>query len=507
MNAPHRLVISSVRLCDGNVALAPSGLADITIADGIIASVTPHGAGPLQGDILDGRDRLAVPGFVNGHQHSHEMFFRGRSEKLPLEQWMTSVRPQRPLPLTENDVYLRSLAVAAEALRTGTTTICDDVDINPAERPDLLAALVRAYEDSGIRAFIGPTLFDVPFAHAVPFAAEEIPPDILAALASAAAGVPKPQATLAAFRSFAEDLSARAGRVCAIAAPSAPQRCTPDFLCAVRAMADGLDLPLMIHVLETRVQAVSAQLSYGTSMIAHLDRLSFLKPKTSLIHGVWLSKDDIAMIAQSSASVQHNPWSNLKLGSGVAPVRALIDAGVNISLGSDGCGSVETLSLRPSVAAAALLSTLRGAPDRWLSAREAFHAATLGGAKALGLEGEIGRISPGYRADLVLYRLDQPPFLPLNDPLRQLVFGDSSAAVASVIVDGRLVFHEGRMLTVDEAALYAGLSEAHARLKPQLAEAEREAAKLGPAMQAIRCRCHAIKLHGDYAPALLEPEA
>lgn len=504
MNNADAWVISGARLCDSAEGPARDGLVDIAIADGIIEAVAPHGAGSWRGEVLDVRNRLAAPGFVNGHQHSHELFFRGRSERLPLEEWMTSVRPARAMPLGDRDIYLRTQGVAAEAIRSGTTTICDDVGVNPADRPEHLAAVVRAYEDAGIRAFIGPTLFDVPFARALPFAAEEIPPDVLGSIDAAFAALPRPEAMLAAFGRFAASLAARNGRVRAIAAPSAPQRCSPDFLAAVRALSDALDLPLMIHVLETRVQAVGAQLAHGASMIAWLDQLGILRPKTSLIHGVWVSRGDIALVARSGASVQHNPWSNLKLGSGLAPVRALLDAGVNVSVGSDGCGSVETVSLHPAMAATALLSTLRGDPETWLSAREAFHAATVGGATALGMEREIGRIAPGYRADIVLYRADRSPFLPLNDPLRQLVYGGAAAAVASVIVDGRLVFHEGRLLTIDEAALHEGLSEAHDRLTPHLEEAEREASKLAPAMQRIRRRCRAVGLIGDYHPALLE---
>lgn len=499
MAASDRMVIVGVRLPD------EPGLFDIEISKGAITAVSPHGRAHLEGDVIDGRDRLAIPGFVNGHQHSHELYFRGMSERLPLEEWMLSVRPVEPLPLTAEDVYWRTLAVAAEALRTGTTTICDDVGIDPAGQPELLAAVARAYADAGVRAFVGPTLFDVPFARAVPFAQEELPAEALAAMAQAAARGPGAAARLAAFGRFARDRLKSGEIVQAIAAPSAPQRCSPDFLVAVRTLADELGLPVITHVLETRVQAVGAQLGYGKSMVAYLDALGFLKPRTSLIHGVWLSRDDMKRIATSGATVQHNPWSNLKLGSGVAAVRALLDEGVNVSLGSDGCGSIETVSLQPTIAAAALLSALRGAPEQWLSAREAFEAATLGGARALGLEEKVGRIAPGYCADIVLYRLDRAPFLPLNDAIRQLVFGDAAAAVESVVVDGRLVMDNGRLTSIDEAALQKELTANHVRLKPHLDAAKAAADKLQPALRRIGCRCNAIPLVGDYPPALLEP--
>ena len=498
------MVIVGVLACDATHGRVDFKPVDVAIAGGMIEAVTPHGSTPPVGRIIDGRNRLLVPGYVNGHQHSHELFFRGRSEKLALEQWMTSVRPMRPLDLSAQDVYLRTLAVAAEALRTGTTTICDDVGLDIVRRPDHLEAVVQAYDDSGIRAFIGPTLFDIPFARAVPFAEEELPPAVLATIDALFADGPPASSALAAFGAFARARAIEAGRVRAIAAPSAAQRCTPAFLREVRALASDLALPVMIHCLETRLQAVGARLARGMSTVRWLDEIGFLAPATTMIHGVWLDQTDIAILARTGATVQHNPMSNLKLGSGVAPIRALLDAGVNVSLGSDGCGSIEALSLQPSVAAAALLSGLRGTPDSWVSAREAFRIATTGGAVALGLEREIGRIAPGHRADLVLYRLDRAPFMPLNDPLRQLVFGEYGANVATVIVDGRLVFDQGRLLTIDEDRLFADLADTHARLMPGIVQAEADAAAMAPAMRRILCRCAAVPLPDVYAARLAE---
>jgi guanine deaminase len=336
---------------------------------------------------------------------------------------------------------------------------------------------------------VGPSLFDVPFARAVPFADEELPGSHLAA-------PPRPgvDSQVGAFRTFAMGLRERGGLVQAIGTPSAPQRCSPALLDAVRLLADELGLPVMTHVLETRVQAVGAQRDYGQSMIAYLDQRGFLRPGTSLIHGVWLTRADMEVIAASGASVQHNVWSNLKLGSGLARLRAMLDAGVNVSLGSDGCGSIETVSLLPTMAAAALLSGLRGGPEHAVSASEVFHAATTGGARALGLEAQVGKIAIGHRADIVLYRLDRAPFVPLNDAVRQLVYGMPAAGVDTVIVDGRVVVREGRLLTLDEEDLYRRMIEIQTRMRSGIEEAERQATLLRPGMASIRCRCARIGL-------------
>lgn len=494
MSSTEAITIQNVRALRG--ADFRTDLVDLFIEGGTIKAVTAPAARAPEGVVLDGRHRLAVPGFINGHQHSHELFFRGRSEKRFLEAWMTSVRPARGLPLTPDDVYWRTLAVAAEALASGTTTIVDDVGIDPLREAEHLDAAVQAYRDSGIRALIGPTLFDIPFAEALPFAREELPADLFGGVETSG-DRPTIEDKLAAFRDFARRLGT--GRVRAVACPSAPQRCTPDLLRMVRRCADDLGLPVLIHVQETRLQAADARLRFGGSMVGHLDRLDFLKPGTTLIHAVWLDDREIALLARTGAGVQHDPWSNLKLGSGAAPVRALLDAGVNVSLGSDGCGSVETVSLQPSLAAAPLLSALRGLPETWLSAREALGMATTAGARAFGLEREIGAIEPGRSADLVLYRLDRPPFVPLNDPVRQLVFGDARGAVDTVIVEGRVVVAGGRLQTIDEDRLAAEVAARHARLLPAIEAAEAEAARLEPAMRRIFCRCLAVPLPGVHA--------
>ena len=147
----------------------------------------------------------------------------------------------------------------------------------------------------------------------------------------------------------------KANRVGFIVSPSAPQRCTDAFLTALRNIADMHDLPIIIHAQETRLQVVTGLLHNGKTHIQRLSDINFLKPKTTIIHGVWLTPAEITLLANSGASVQHNPWSNLRLGSGVAPVRALLDAGVNVSIASDGCSSTDTCNMLNSTGLAAAL--------------------------------------------------------------------------------------------------------------------------------------------------------
>jgi 5-methylthioadenosine/S-adenosylhomocysteine deaminase len=472
----------------GDDARYERGPLDIVIADRRIAAVRPTGERPPEGAAIDARNRLVVAGLINGHHHSHEHYYKGRHENQPLELWMNSVRPLDPIPYTPRQVYLRTLVGAIEALRSGTTTIIDDMNASPVLIPEHIEAAYRAYEDIGIRALVGITLFDRPFFRAMPFVEEEFPAELLQTLDG------KPRSDALEYLEFARHLARtrhpKSNRVGYIATPSAPQRCTEAFLRSVRAMADEFDLPVIMHVQETRLQVVTGQLFYGSTMVEYLERVNFLGPKLSLIHCVWLNPREIELISRRGVSVQHNPVSNLKLGSGVAPVRALLDAGVNVSLGTDGCGSIESASMLKVVCAAALVNKLRDDdPARWIGAQEAWRAGTAGAARAIGFGDELGAVEAGRKADLAVYRLDSIPFTPLNNPLGQLVYAENGANLDMVIVDGEIVLRGGELTWIDESAILAEIADEHARLLPLIEETERKAAPINAAYRRIYARC------------------
>lgn len=476
---------------------------DVGVEAGEIVYVEPTGIRPPIGTAIDVRGRLVTPGWINGHTHSHEGFYKGRCDNAPLELWMNNVRPLNPIPVTPRQVYLRTLIGGIEAIRSGTTTLCDDMNASPMLEPSHYEAAQQAYEDLGIRAMVGITLFDRPFFRAMPFVEEEFPPALLAEL-DAKRGTPA-----AEYLAYAEHLSRTRHplqhRVGYLPTPSAPQRCSRDFLDAVRDLADRHRLPLIIHVQETRLQVVTAQIFYGCTMVEHLHRIGFLKQATSLIHGVWLNPDEIAILSDTGASVQHNPQSNLKLGSGLAPIRALLDAGVNVSLGTDGCGSIENASMLKVVSQTALLHKLRGNdPSRWIGADDAFAAATTGGATALGMAGRLGRVAPGLRADLCVWRTDTIPFTPLNDPLRQLVFNESGGSLSAMYVDGVEVLRDGALTRIDETALLAEIREAHERIEPMIARSELDVQRLLPPYTRIWNRCRTMSIDASTYGARLD---
>lgn len=499
--AKMRKVLSNCRALLGENHTLSDTPVDIVIEGRIITDIRPHVAVETGGDAIDMSRRLIAPGLINGHHHSHEGYYKGRKDNLPLELWMNYVRPLRPIDLSPRDVYLRTMIGAIEAVKSGTTTICDDLNASPRLIPEHIEAAFQAYEDIGIRANVGITLFDKPFFRALPFVDEEFPPELLAELD--AVPVSSPDALLNYVTDLAKRRHPQTSRVAYMATPSAPQRCTEGFLRRVRTLADDFDLPLMIHVQETRLQVVTGQLWYGSTMVEYLHRLGFLKPKTQIIHGVWLTPAEIGILARTGASVQYNPSSNLKLGSGVAPLRALLDGGVNVSMGTDGCGSIDSVDMQNALCDGALIQKLRGDYASWTGAREALRAATLGSAKALGRDDELGAVEKGRIADLVAYRLDAIAFTPLNDAVNQLVYGATKADIDMVMVDGEIVQRDGRLTRVDEDALIAEIHDVHARITPALAASEADVARLSAPYERIYQRCRHMPIPAETYPARL----
>lgn len=477
-----RLVLSGGRIMrDGQTAFVPEPV-DILIEHDRIAAIEPAGSLRSAADrVVEAGGLLAAPGLINGHLHSWDHFIKGRVENLPMELMMAHLRPAVPLPLTADDIYLRTMMTAVESLRTGATTIVDDLSLGQNFDRSHVDAALQAYRDAGIRTYVGFSMIDKAVVDSWPFVEESFAPDTLAWLRGLQR--PKGEALLDLVRDLAKTHHPSSSRVGVLVAPSAPQRCTDDFLCDCRALADELDLPVMIHVLETRLQAVTAEIFWGRSMVEHLNALGFLKPKTALVHGVWLTPRDRALIAASGASVQYNPWSNASIGSGAADYRALRDAGINVSMGSDGCGVTFNCSMLLALKFGTGVARLRDAEyQRWPTASEIWTAATTGGAMALGRDHELGRLAPGCKADIVLYRQNSMSLVPLNAPVRQIVHAESGGGIDTVLVDGEIVMQGGRLTKVDEARLIGDFQSAHARLLDRIEASE---AASGPVLEGL----------------------
>ena len=478
--------------------------ADILIRGSYISSLEPACSVPPghADEMIDASRLLVMPGMINGHVHSWDHYIKGCIENLTTEVAMSMIRPRRPVRLTARQVYLRTMIGAIESLRTGATTIVDDLSFGQLFSRDHADSALQAYHDSGTRALVGFSMIDKPVVDSYPFAEESFPTNLLAHLRA----LPRPSSEqlIALCRDLAVTHHPDEHRVGLIVSPSAPHRCTDTFLRTCRDLADEFHLPLMTHCQETRLQIITGTEFYGKSLIAHLDEIGFLKSSTSLIHAVWLSRNDIDLVARSGASIQYNPWSNVVMGAGIAPVRACLDAGVNVSIGTDGTGCLFGVNMLNAVGYAATLPKIAN-PDMsaWITAAEVFHAATEGGAKALGQTESLGRIEPGFKADIVLYSLDASTLTPLNDPVRQIVYGERGAAITTVIVDGAVVMRDGRLTAIDEVALLREAQEIHAELSDDLSVSLEDAAPFTKALTDIYVRSLACPIAADYYAAWL----
>lgn len=420
---------------------------------------------PQAGDrVIDAAGHLLMPGLVNAHFHSSVNAMKGTLDSLPLEVFMLYESPSDGAPADPRAAYVRTMLGALEMIRTGTTTVLDDAFFVPAPSCEEIDAVMQAYADSGLRATVALDQPNVPEIDKLPFL-DTLLPEALRQRAAAPAPMDA-GGLLACYRHLIDRWhGADQGRLRAAVSCSAPQRVTPDYFRALDTLSRNHDLPFFCHVLETKLQRVFGDERLGgRSLVRYLADLGMLSERMQIIHGVWLDDADIALIAQSGAVIAHNPISNLRLGSGVMPFRKLRDAGIPICLGTDEAIADDSVNMWGVAKLAGMIHTLSAADyELWPAAAEVLACLIGGGARALRSPQPIGAIAPGHQADLILIDLDTLPFTPLNDLQRQLVYCENGSSLRMTMVAGRIVFENGRVTGVDEAALRAEAREIAAR--------------------------------------------
>jgi 5-methylthioadenosine/S-adenosylhomocysteine deaminase len=480
------------------LSLRPSGefsldQRDILIEGDAIARVEPRIT--IQADrVIDGADKLAVPGLVNAHLHSSEAHLRGRYGSRPLEMWSLDVFPLRSRTIHRNPdprfVYLRCMVAGIEALKNGATQILDDViqRVNPTY--ELYEAAFRAYADLGIRAAVGASFVNRNFCDHFPYFEDILPAELSAEIRSA-----PPQIPVDDYLGLCDQLArnfngAAGGRLQFVVAPSAPMRCTDELLTKTKEFARQRRLPYSIHALETQVQYVTGQQQYGESFIQYLDRLGALDDRTIIAHAIWIDDRDIEILAKRGCSVSHNAVTNLRMASGIAPWRKLRSAGVNLCLGTDSLSGNDSARLFDVIRVAGLIHCI--ADPNYESAPQAgelLWAATGGGAHALGMSDRAGTIAPGKKGDLVLFDLTTAPFTPLNDVCNQLVYAENGSSISHVIVGGEIVVEDGVCRKIDEKAILAEFRARCAEVLPEHIAAEEDSALFRPYMREVYRRC------------------
>jgi guanine deaminase len=408
---------------------------------------------------------IAIPGMVNGHCHSPANLIRGMMPSKPLEIWRTYYRASLR-DMREEDFYASALLGGMEMLKAGATTVLDHFFGNQACRFMGAGAAIQAMRDLGLRHVVALTLSDKNYEETIPLdnAGAGLGEEMSRMSASEAKAT---QLWLADCEAFIETFHAPEKLTTACPGPSAVQRCTDDLLTRSAEMARKRHLPIHIHLAETKAQAVMGQRIYGTSLLAHLDDIGVLGPNLSLAHSIWIEPGDIELFAQRHATPVHNPASNLRIGSGLAPVKQLIAAGVNIGLGTDGAASNDGQNMFDATRLAALIHNQPGTDFRqWLAPAQALAMATRNGARAFGLD--AGMLAPGKLADVVLLRRDTTAFTPLNDVMGQLVFCENGSSVDTVIVNGEVVVERGQLKGMDEHDVLELARQARRRLDASL---------------------------------------
>jgi 5-methylthioadenosine/S-adenosylhomocysteine deaminase len=454
-------ILRGGRVLDINAGTAD--FADILIDGDTIREIGPPGlAGPEGAAEISAARRLLHPGLINAHTHGNGNLAKGMGDCWTLELLLTAapwINGNRSL----DDRYLSTQLGAVEMIMKGCTA-CYDLSFEwPSPTAEGLALAAQAYADIGMRAVVAPMVADRSFFEAIPGLMEALPPELRARAAELR--LPPAAATITGMRSALTGWSFDRDQVRPAVAPTIPHHCSDAFIRGCADLAREFGLALHSHVAESKVQAVTGIRVYGMTQTAHLDALGVLGPHFTVAHGVWLDGDDMAMLGDRGASVAHNPGSNMRLGGGIADTRAMLECGVNLAIGTDGANCSDNQNMYEAMRLASLASKVRG-PDwrRWLTTREAALAATEGGARALGFAGRIGRIAPGYKADIVMLDLDHPNWLPFNDPVNQLVHTEDGTAVASVMIGGRMILDNRRLVGVDIARLSARVDAASERL-------------------------------------------
>ena len=498
------LLIRGGRVLAGTPAVLTR--ADVLVEGDRIAAVGPALTAPAGVTEIDATGRIVLPGMGNAHTHAASHLARGRAGNWTLEDLLTHA-PANYGFRTPEDEYLSAAIGAIEMLRTGCTSAYDLYMAVPAITDEAFDAVVRAYQDVGLRVVLAPAVADVVFFRTVPGLADLLPADLRSTVEAMRPAPTKGLLSLTE-RAIRRWHGGADGRVRIGVAPTIPNQATDEFLDGCVALAREYGVGIHTHLAESKVQDIESRRRFGTSIVGRLRKHGVLGPGFVGAHAIWIDDEDIVMLADAGAAVAHNPGSNLRLGCGVAPVREMLDRGVAVGLGTDGSVCADNQNLFEALRIASVISTIRfpHRTDRWLDADTVWALATSGSARVLGQAGDLGAIAPRRKADLVLLRADSIFLRPLADPVKGLVYAETGAAVETVIVDGRVLLDQGRVTTVDEARLYARAQEAADRQRAQSAPAWALAQRLAPYVaQACRAAVDTVLPINRFAAAVPPP--
>jgi 5-methylthioadenosine/S-adenosylhomocysteine deaminase len=386
---------------------------------------------------IDATGRVVMPGLINTHTHAPMVLFRGLADDLPLMEWLQKhIFPAEAKNVDEDFVRWGTRLACLEMIQGGITTYVDMYFFENAVAEETARA--------GLRGVLGQAVLDFPAPDNKTWAD-----------------------AMANCESYVREWKGHALVTPAIA-PHAPYTVSPDHLKEAHALARKHEVPLVIHVAETEAEVKTVRDKYKATPVAYLDGLGVLDQRVIAAHCIWVDDDDMKVLARRSVGVAHCPHSNMKLASGVAPVPRLLKAGVAVGLGTDGAASNNVLNLWEEMDTAAKLHKLMAKDASVLSAREALELATIGGARAIHRDKDIGSLEAGKLADLIVVRMDGAHQTPLYHVYSQLVYATKFSDVETVVVNGKRVMDGRKVLTVDEKEVLAKAREYAKRVRENM---------------------------------------
>jgi 5-methylthioadenosine/S-adenosylhomocysteine deaminase len=425
MDAAHTIIH------DGSVAVR----GDSIIAIGPSSEIEQHYS---SAQVIDARGRLVLPGFINGHTHVPMTLFRGLRDDVTLDDWLRKyVFPAEAKNVTEDFVRWGTRLAAAEQIRAGVTTFADMYYFEDAVAEETKAA--------GMRGVLGETFIDFPA------------PDN------------KSEAQMLAYTEKFLKRWQGDPLIRAAPAPHSIYTCSKKTLQDAAALARKYHAPILIHVAEMKKEWDDSEKQHGMSPVAYLNSIGVLGPDVVAAHCIYVDAADQKMLSEKHVGCVHNPSSNMMLASGVSPVPDMRTAGVAVGLGTDGpAGSNNDLDLMEEIDLAAKLAKITRMDPRALSAKDVVAMATIDGARALHMEKEIGSLETGKKADVVLISLDEPNAVPMYDIYSQIAYSLKASDVETLIIGGRVVMRDRKLLTVDEPAVIDKAREYGASVKKSL---------------------------------------
>lgn len=374
--------------------------------------------------MIDASGRVILPGLVNTHTHAPMVMYRGLADDLALMDWLQRyIFPAEAKTVSPEFVRIGTRLAALEMIRSGTTTFADMYYFEEE--------IARATAEAGLRGVLGQTIIEFPSPDA------KTPAD----------GLARADAFIQAFRNHP--------LVTPAIAPHSTYTLDRETLLASRDLAIRHSVPMLIHLAETDDERAITTKRFGQRPVGVLEALGLWGPRIVAAHGVWIAPDEIQLLKAHDVGVSHNPESNMKLASGTAPVVDYLAAGVSLGLGTDGAASNNDLDMFEAMRQAAFLHKLATRDPRAVSAQTALELGTIGGARVLGLSDRIGSLEVGKRADLIVVRMNQARQTPMFDPISHLVYVTRGDDVQTTIVDGRVLMHNGRVLSLPENEVLA----------------------------------------------------